>query len=404
MPTRRTRLAVVGKIPTTAGAALDLLVEPLERVGAADPAAAPLREGEVAEQVGLRLGQQLGHARVRAGNAVDHPVELLPGRGPVGLLEDRADRARDHAPRRARHEVLGVAGEVHPAPLPPGAEQLLVDGPHEARVVVGHDEPHPVEPALHERPDEARPGGPLVVAGAELEPEHAALPRREHADRHERRHGHDPAGVADLRVRRVGEQVRAGGVRERARAERLDLVVERGADPARLAPRERRDPERLDEVLDPAGGDPLDVRLGHDREERPLGAPARLQQAREARAVAHPRHRQADRADPRVPAPLPVPVAVGQPRVRVALAARHPRELRDLRLASGSRTPSRRKSASPSLIALRTVSSTAILSSAIVASPRCRRLQIQRREDDAAAALVHGPAVTPSLGTRPARL
>ena len=46
---------------------------------------------------------------------------------------------------------------------------------------------------------------------------------------------------------------------------------------------------------------------------------------------------------------------------------------------------------SPSAIALRSVSSTAILSSAIVVSFRVVGFSVQRREDDAVAVLVHGP-------------
>lgn len=71
-----------------------------------------------------------------------------------------------------------------------------------------------------------------------------------------------------------------------------------------------------------------------------------------------------------------------------------------MRAWASTGTPSRRKSTSPSAIALRTVSSTAILIGHC-GVPSCRRLPMQRRADDAVAAHVHGPAVTPLWGHDP---
>jgi hypothetical protein len=128
--------APVGEDPDDTRPALDLLVEPLLRVGAPDPGGVDLGECEVGEEVGLGLREQLRHARVRPRHAVDHPVELLAGGRAVGLLEHAPDGRGDHAPGRARDEVLGVAREVHPAALPARAQELLVDRLDEARVVV----------------------------------------------------------------------------------------------------------------------------------------------------------------------------------------------------------------------------------------------------------------------------
>jgi hypothetical protein len=79
-------------------------------------------------------------------------------RGLVGLLEDRADDRRDHAPGTPWHEVLSVAGEVDPAALPRRAQELLADRHHEPRVVVADDEPDARQAALTEPPEEGRPG------------------------------------------------------------------------------------------------------------------------------------------------------------------------------------------------------------------------------------------------------
>ena len=88
-------------------------------------------------------------------------------------------------------------------------------------------------------------------------------------DRHERGHGDDPAGLADLDVGGIEPQVGVGLAGERATAEGLDLGIERGADAAHLALADAGDAEGLDEVLHAAGRDAQDVGLADDREERP---------------------------------------------------------------------------------------------------------------------------------------
>jgi len=98
------------------------------------------------------------------------------------------------------------------------------------------------------------------------------------------------------------------------------LSVEGGADPGDLAAADAGDPEGFDEILDPAGADAGDVRLLDDGEERPLGPPARLEEAREVAAVADLGDREADRPHAGIPAPLAVPVAAREPSVGCPLA------------------------------------------------------------------------------------
>jgi len=201
-----------------------------------------------------------------------------------------------------------------------------------ARVVVADDQPDTVQTTLDEPADEGRPGRPLVVAGAELEAQDAALAGVRHAGRDEGRHGHDPAGLADLDVRSVKPQVRIRLCAERAAAKGGDLGVEGRADPAHLALADGRDAQGAHEVVDPAGADALYVGLLDDRQEGPLGAPPGLEQGREVRAVANPRDGQIDRPDAGVPAPLAIAVPVGQPTLRVALAVGYPGQPRHLGL------------------------------------------------------------------------
>ena len=209
MPTRRMTAARLGKMPDDRGPALDLLVEPLERdwcSGSGDGGS----RGSVkwARRSASASSEQLGDRREARLERVDDLTELLAGRTLVGLLEDRPDGRGDHAPRRARHEILGVAGEVDPAALPARAQELLADGLDQARVVVADDQAHAVEAAVDERTDERRPGRALVVAGRELDAEDPTLTAHGHAGRDQGRHRHDPAGLADLEIRRVEPDVR----------------------------------------------------------------------------------------------------------------------------------------------------------------------------------------------------
>ena len=110
------------------------------------------------------------------------------------------------------------------------------------------------------------------------------------------------------------------------------LGVEGRADPGHLAAAHALDAQGPDEVVDPARGDTGHVRLLDDREQGPLRPPARFEQAREVRAVAHARDSEVDRAHPGVPAPLAVPVAMREAALRVTLALGQPGELADLGL------------------------------------------------------------------------
>ena len=176
-------------------------------------------------------------------------------------------------------------------------------------------------------------------------------------------------------------------------AEGVHLGVEDGADAADLALRERGNPERLHQILHPAGRDPQHIGLLDHREEGPLGPSPRFEQRGEVAPVAHARNGQLDGAHTGVPASLAVAVAAGQAALRVTLAMRHPGELGDLGLhnrlgkhahaltqevgvALGDRLAHRVEQAH-SLVGHRGL-------------PPCRRFLLQRREDDAVAVLVLG--------------
>src|SRR4051794_33002056 len=97
-----------------------------------------------------------------------------------------------------------------------------------------------------------------------------------------RRDRYDAAVAPDLHVGGVDPQVRPVAL-NRAVEERAHALVDLLAEPAHLALRDTTHAERLDEVVDGAGRDALDVGLLHDGGERLLGEPSRLQEAREVR-------------------------------------------------------------------------------------------------------------------------
>ena len=78
-------------------------------------------------------------------------------------------------------------------------------------------------------------------------------------------------------------------------------------------------PMRLDQVVDRARRDALDVGLLDHRRQRLLGHAPRLQEAREVAALPELGDAQLDRPGPRLPVPVAVAVALGQP-IRALLA------------------------------------------------------------------------------------
>jgi hypothetical protein len=145
---------------------------------------------------GSGFDQQVGHRRKAWPQAVDDTAELSSGRWLVELREDRAHHGRDHAPRGTRHEVLGVAGEVDPAALPGGSEELLEGGLDQACVIVGNDQAHARETALDQAADAGRQALPSSLPAASSSPS-------------------------------TEPQVWIALARERAGVERLDLGIER---------------------------------------------------------------------------------------------------------------------------------------------------------------------------------
>jgi len=98
---------------------------------------------------------------------------------------------------------------------------------------------------------------------------------------------------------------------DRTRHERPHLLIEDLADPGNLRAGDAIDPERVDQVVDLAGRDALDLGLDDHGMKGLLRPPTRLKERREVGACRDLRDLELDRADPGVPGPRAVAVAIG---------------------------------------------------------------------------------------------
>jgi site-specific DNA recombinase len=90
---------------------------------------APMLRGKIVEGEDLPLGvfQQLHHRGKAGGQRLTDAPELLRGGRAIRLLKDGADGGRHHGLRTLRHAGEHVPEEVHPTPLPTGADEHLGD-------------------------------------------------------------------------------------------------------------------------------------------------------------------------------------------------------------------------------------------------------------------------------------
>ena len=108
--------------------------------------------------------------------------------------------------------------------------------------------------------------------------------------------------TAHLHVGRVQPDIRPVALQWSVE-ERFDPVVDLLAQPADLALRNARSAHGLDEVVDRAGRDALDIGFLDHRAQRLLGHPPRLEEARKVRALAQLGDAKLDRSRARLPVP-----------------------------------------------------------------------------------------------------
>src|SRR3954471_5480424 len=212
----------VGEDADDVGAALDLAVEALERVGRVQLGPVDGGEGHVGEDVGLSLVHQGCELGDLGPELVGDAAPLRLGGLGIVLGEGGGDEGRDDAPSASPGMSERVAHEVHAAALPSRAEHLR-DRRLDALVSVGDDELHTPEAAPGELPQERGPEG-LGFGGTDVHAEHLAPAIGVHADRHDHRDRHDAAVAPDLRRWRrstgTASRPQSGGRGTRSRARR----------------------------------------------------------------------------------------------------------------------------------------------------------------------------------------
>jgi hypothetical protein len=238
------------------------------------------------------------------------------------------DEGGDDAPAAPAGVGEHVPCEMNPAALPGGAQDLGSRG-LDALMGVRDHQLHAAQAAPGELAQEPGPEG-LRFRGADVHAENLAPAVAVDADGEDDGNRHDTAGMANLHVGRVEPEI--GPVA-------LDRPVEKGLHPAvdllaqtrDLALRDAGHAHGLDQLVDRAGRDALDVGLLNDGGERLLGHPARLEEAREIRALPEPGDAELDRAGTSLPRPLAVAIALGEP-PRALLPVGRTGQLADLQL------------------------------------------------------------------------
>jgi hypothetical protein len=139
-----------------------------------------------------------------------------------------------------------------------------------------------------------------------------------------------PPVLPYLHIGRVDPQVRPVAL-DRAIEEGGHALVDFLAKPAHLALGDAVHPQRLDQIIDRACRDALDIGFLDHRRQRLLGHATRLQKARKIAALAQAGDAQLDGPGPGLPIALAVPVALNQA-VRRLLAITRAGQATDLHL------------------------------------------------------------------------
>ena len=207
-------------------------VDPFDRVGRMQLLAVLLGEANVGEDVVLGFVHQGGELGDLGPELVGDltPLDLRA----VGVLlgEGGGDEGGDDAPTLAAGMGQQVAGEVHAASLPGGAEDPGRGG-LQALVVVGDHQLHAAQPAPGQRAQELSPEG----LGLRRADRHAQdLTPALVVDGHS--HGHrdrdDASGLAHLHISRIQPQIGTVAL-QRSIKEAVDLIVDLAAQPGDLA-------------------------------------------------------------------------------------------------------------------------------------------------------------------------
>ncbi len=277
------------------GASLDLAIETFERIGGVELGSVLGREAHVGEHVRLGVIHQDGELWQLGPELISDATPLSLCQFGIVLGEGRGDEGRDNASTAPAGVGQRVAHEVNAAALPGGDENLR-DRRLSALVGVGDDQLHSAQAAPGKLVQERRPEC-LGLRWADVLAEHfapaiALTPTATDTMR--------PPRLADLQVGGVDPQIRPVAL-DRPVEKSLDPLVDLPAQPAHLALGDAGHAHGLDQIIDRAGRDALDVGLLDHCRKRLLGHAPGLEEAREVAAVAQLGDAQLDRAGSGLP-------------------------------------------------------------------------------------------------------
>jgi site-specific DNA recombinase len=196
---------------------------------------------------------------------------------------------------------------VHPAALP-GGVQHLGDGGLQALMGVGDGQLDATQAAAGEAAQELGPEG-LRLGGADAHPQHLTPAIVVDTDGDDHGDRDDAPGLADFDV--GGIEPKVGPIAFQWTVEEgLDLVVEFPAQTADLRLGDPRHAHRLDQVIDRAGGDALDVGFLDHRGQRLFRHPAGFEEAREVTALAQLGDAQFDGSGAGFPGAIAIAIAL----------------------------------------------------------------------------------------------
>jgi len=184
---------------------------------------------------------------------------------------------------RATREQVALG--MYPTSLPAGVLQDPADRRAQPGVRVTDHQPHAAKAAVNQVAEELGPEG-LVLAVAHVDTEDFAVAVSAAAGRDHHRFGHDLAVLADVHVGRVEPHIDERLMIQPAAAEHGHVVVDGLADPAdrRLA-HPGVAAQRLDQVVDLAGGGAGDVGAHDHRPQRLVDPAAGFEQLGEEAAL-----------------------------------------------------------------------------------------------------------------------
>jgi hypothetical protein len=222
------------------------------------------------------------------------------------LVESLPDRGSNDRVLAARDVGKGVAHPVNAAALPSGLEHA-VDGRPEATVCVADHQLGAVEPTGFQAAQKVHPEG-FRLGRPKAQANDFTPTVRVSSDRYYCRHADDPAALAHLEVCRIEPHV-GPFPGKRAVQEFADAFIDVLAQLRDRAFGDARQPHRLRQFIDTAGGHAADPRLLDHGDQGLLRSLARLQEAGEIAALPQLRNLEVQRAQTGIECALSIPVA-----------------------------------------------------------------------------------------------